>query len=199
MKQAIFEVQKAKALKKWHKVVKDKKKLRKGGVDSSWGFMSGENTPSPGTSPIHLLHKHQSNKSDFEADLYSPKSYQSDTDLSEIEGSTPDRHASRTEGLPTRTEESHNIDFAFVKAWKKTQILINCCFLDLLLNQQVSTIQQCWPFHSYLNCCNCWQKINKEKRYHRIIVYFLYIVSTREEAWIYRPHSWLFIEANVLD
>ena len=35
MKQAIFEVQKAKALKKWHKVVKDKKKLRKGGVDSS--------------------------------------------------------------------------------------------------------------------------------------------------------------------
>uniref|UniRef100_A0A7N2QYI8 MLO-like protein n=1 Tax=Quercus lobata TaxID=97700 RepID=A0A7N2QYI8_QUELO len=116
MKQAIFEEQTAKALKKWHKAVKDKKKLRKGGVDSSSGFMSGENTPSRGTSPIHLLHKHQSNKSDFEADLYSPKSYQSDTDLPEIEGSTTNRHASRTEGQPTRTEESHNIDFTFVKA-----------------------------------------------------------------------------------
>lgn len=105
MKQAIFEDQIAKALKKWHKAVKDKKKLRKGGVDSSSGFMSGENTPSRGTSPIHLLHKHQTNKSDFEADRYSPKSYQSDIDLSEVEGSTPDRHASRTEGPPTRTKE----------------------------------------------------------------------------------------------
>ncbi|KAM4122392.1 hypothetical protein ACB094_01G080200 [Castanea mollissima] len=59
MKQAIFEEQTAKALMKWHKAVRDKKKLKKGGVDSSSGFMSWENTPSRGTSPIHLLHKHQ--------------------------------------------------------------------------------------------------------------------------------------------
>lgn len=118
MKKAIFEEQTAKALKKWHKAEMDRKKLRQTGVESSSVFMSGENsTPSQGTSPIHLLHKYQSNKSDFEADLYSPRSYQSDqTDLSEIEGSTHDRHATRMEEQPVRNEESHNIDFTFVKA-----------------------------------------------------------------------------------
>ncbi len=108
MKKAIFEEQTAKALKKWHKAAMDRKKLRQTGVDSSSVFMSGENsTPSQGTSPIHLLHKYQSNKSDFEADLYSPRSYQSDqTDLSEIEGSTHDhRHATRMEEQPVRNEE----------------------------------------------------------------------------------------------
>ncbi|KAL4650446.1 hypothetical protein ACB092_01G089000 [Castanea dentata] len=84
MKQAIFEEKTAKALIKWHKAVKDKKNLRKGGVDSSSGFMSAENTPSRGTSPRLrvplLIGMHQE------------------------------------EGPPTRTEESHNIEFTFVKA-----------------------------------------------------------------------------------
>jgi mlo protein len=101
MKKAIFEEQTTKALKIWQQAAKDRRKLRKAGVvvDSSpSGFLSVESTPSRGTSPLHLLHKHRpSSKSDPEGVLSSPRSYQSDIDLSEIEGSTPNRHDSRTQ------------------------------------------------------------------------------------------------------
>jgi len=117
MKKAIVEEQTAKALKKWQQAAKDRRKLiRKGGVvDSPSGFMSGENTPSRGTSPLHLLHKcRPSNKSDIEGAFSSPRSYHSDADLSEIEGSMTDRHDSRRQDQPAgANEESHTIDFTF--------------------------------------------------------------------------------------
>ena len=58
MKKAIFEEQTARALRKWQKTAKLRKKSRQtGGGDggSSPGFMSVNSTPSRGTSPIHLL------------------------------------------------------------------------------------------------------------------------------------------------
>ena len=65
MKTAIFEEQTAKALKNWQKAAKNRKKLRnKGGDASVNSFMSPENTPSHGSSPMHLLHnqKRRSNQ-----------------------------------------------------------------------------------------------------------------------------------------
>lgn len=127
MKKAIFEEQTAKALKNWQKAAKNRKKLRTKGGDASInsGFMSGENTPSRGSSPLHLLHnqKHRSNQSDLESVLNSPRSvsYQSDTDLSEMEGgSAHDRgslNALRREDhhQPERREGMHSMDFSFVK------------------------------------------------------------------------------------
>lgn len=100
MKKAIFEEQTVKALKNWQKAAKNRKKLRTKGGDASVnsGFMSGENTPSRGSSPLHLLHnqKHRSNQSDLESVLNSPRSvsYQSDTDLCEMEGGSAHDHGS---------------------------------------------------------------------------------------------------------
>ncbi|BBN68340.1 Seven transmembrane MLO family protein, partial [Prunus dulcis] len=102
---------------------KQRKKLRKATGDaSSSGFVSGENTPSQGSSPLHLLHnqKHKSNQSDLESVLNSPRSvsYQSDTDLSEMEGSAHDGNGiRRSEDQPTALgkEGSHSIDFSFDK------------------------------------------------------------------------------------
>lgn len=140
MKKAIFEEQTAKALKKWQKAAKDRKKLRTktsgGGGDSSAnsGFMSGENTPSHGTSPLHLLHNHKSrsNQSDLESALNSPaRSYQSDTDLSDIDQDhpSPSTNTTTTTSLPIPIpihhrdqlilrndhHEAHSGDFSFVK------------------------------------------------------------------------------------
>ncbi|KAI5327039.1 hypothetical protein L3X38_026435 [Prunus dulcis] len=121
MKKAIFEEQTAKALKNWQKAAKQRKKLRKAGDASSSGFVSGENTPSQGSSPLHLLHnqKHRSNQSELESVLNSPRSvsYQSDTDLSEREGSAHDGNGIRSEDQPAalRREGSHSVDFSFVK------------------------------------------------------------------------------------
>ncbi|KAI8031766.1 hypothetical protein LOK49_LG01G03367 [Camellia lanceoleosa] len=88
MKKAIFEEQTAKALKKWQKAARDRKKLRKkeGGTpdNSVSGLISGENTPSRGSSPIYLLHKHKVSSSagpELESVPNSPRSYQSDLDL----------------------------------------------------------------------------------------------------------------------
>lgn len=141
MKKSIFEEQTAKALKKWQKAAKERKKQRKrGGEDgSNSGFISGENTPSQGTSPLHLLHshKHRSNHShsaDIESVMNSPRSYQSDTDLdlSEIEGSPRHDHADHGSSPPPNlhqhalalavfrnndidTNEPQSHDFSFVK------------------------------------------------------------------------------------
>lgn len=139
MKKAIFEEQTAKALKKWQKAAKDRKKQRiktsggggEGSVNSS--FMSGENTPSHGTSPLHLLHNHKfrSNQSDLESALNSPaRSYQSDTDLSDIDQDHPSPSTTTTTSLPMPIlhhpnhdqliltndhHEPHSGDFSFVK------------------------------------------------------------------------------------
>ncbi|KAL0432794.1 UNVERIFIED_CONTAM: MLO protein1 [Sesamum latifolium] len=72
MKKSIFEEQTAKALKKWHQAAKQRKKMRKAGVGtdtSNAGFMSGETTPTQGSSPLHLLHnyKHRSNAPDTDS------------------------------------------------------------------------------------------------------------------------------------
>ncbi|XP_061372795.1 MLO protein homolog 1-like [Gastrolobium bilobum] len=116
MKKAIFEEQTAKALKKWQKAARDKRKLREAGADVPSGYMSGETTPSQGTSPMHLLHKYKPSHSNSESVINSPRSYQSDTDLSETEGSTHElKEITRTHIAPLN-EETHNIDFSFVKA-----------------------------------------------------------------------------------
>lgn len=116
MKKAIFEEQTTKAIKKWQKAAKDRKKLRKAGEDiSSTGFRSGENTPSQSSSPLHLLHKYRASSTDIESVLNSPRSYQSDTELSEMEGSNHDRHESTTHDRVERNAESHNVDFTFVR------------------------------------------------------------------------------------
>ncbi|XP_057470318.1 MLO protein homolog 1-like [Actinidia eriantha] len=119
MKRAIFEEQTAKALKNWHKAAKERKKLRKaGGADQSVsGFMSGENTPSHGSSPMHLLHKYKSSTGvEGESVPNSPRSYLSDTELSETEISNHGgANATHLHHLPQAREGSHNIDFSFDK------------------------------------------------------------------------------------
>lgn len=118
MKKSIFEEQTAKALKKWHQAARQRKKLRKLGVGTDTSIMSGETTPTQGSSPIHLLHNHKyrSNTPDSESLPLSPRSFISDAELSELEASnrgkreTTPPHASQTNG------ESHNIDFSFVKS-----------------------------------------------------------------------------------
>ncbi|PWA54342.1 MLO-like protein [Artemisia annua] len=96
MKRSIFEEQTAKALKKWQKAAKEKKKLRelnsKGGVtdNSVSGIMSTENTPSRGSSPVHLLqnYKHRSSTAESEIDIpASPRAYTSETELSDTDSS----------------------------------------------------------------------------------------------------------------
>lgn len=84
MKKAIFEEQTAKALMKWQKAAKERKKMKK---TADNGFMSRENTPSHGWSPVHLLHSHRPHKNsvDIESVLNSPRSYHSETELSETE------------------------------------------------------------------------------------------------------------------
>ncbi|CAL5349536.1 unnamed protein product [Camellia sinensis] len=127
MKKAIFEEQTAKALKKWQKAAKDRKKLRKkeGGTqdNSVSGLTSGENTPSRGSSPVYLLHKHKVSSSagpELESVPSSPRSYQSDldTELSETEIFAHGRHDSTTRPhvkSQRNDHESHSIDFSFVK------------------------------------------------------------------------------------
>lgn len=118
MKQAIFEEQTAKALKKWQKAAKLRKKLRKGGDSSPGpGFMSGETTPSQGNSPLHLLHnhKHRSSQPDLESVLNSPRSYLSDNELCEMENSNHDNHPSTQQSRHQHNDASHNNDFSFVK------------------------------------------------------------------------------------
>lgn len=112
MKKSIFEEQTAKALKKWHKAAKQRKKLRMG-TDTS--MMSGDSTPTQGFSPLHLLHGHKqrSNAPESNSIPLSPRSYASDT---ELELST---HGKREISLPHSSQtntESHNIDFSFEKS-----------------------------------------------------------------------------------
>ncbi|GMP44444.1 hypothetical protein CsSME_00013369 [Camellia sinensis var. sinensis] len=129
MKQAIFEEQTAKALKKWQKAAKERKKQRKAGgrgadvSNNSSGFISGENTPSNASSPLHLLHNHKYRSSagaERESVPNSPRSYQSDPELSETEisshsGGAQDPTQQLHHHHPHKNEESHSIDFSFVQ------------------------------------------------------------------------------------
>lgn len=120
MKKAIFEEQTAKALKKWQKVAKERSKQRKEGGETTSGYMSGEVTPSQGSSPIHLLHKYKSHSADIESVPNSPRSYQSD-ELSEMEYpamAAPAQHVQeprRQQPLP-RDRDEENTDFSFVQS-----------------------------------------------------------------------------------
>lgn len=119
MKKSIFEEQTAQALKKWQKAAKERKKLRKAGGDIAPGSLGGENTPSHGASPLHLLrnHKYRSSTNEVESAPTSPKSCQSDTDLSDKEGSSRHgHHQSKENDHLDRNAESHSIDFSFSKA-----------------------------------------------------------------------------------
>lgn len=128
MKKAIFEEQTARALRKWQKAAKLRKKSRQSGGDhggsspgfmsqggSSPGFMSVDSTPSRGTSPIHLLHKYRPSQPDVESVISSAMSYASDTELSELDASPHDRHESRKQDHHQEQSEAHSADFSFVK------------------------------------------------------------------------------------
>ncbi|CBI40746.3 unnamed protein product, partial [Vitis vinifera] len=105
MKKSIFEEQTAQALKKWQKAAKERKKLRKAGGDIAPGSLGGENTPSHGASPLHLLrnHKYRSSTNEVESAPTSPKSCQSDTDLSDME----EKPISHTNHLPQTSVHLH--------------------------------------------------------------------------------------------
>ncbi|XVE69573.1 hypothetical protein DITRI_Ditri10aG0002000 [Diplodiscus trichospermus] len=113
MKRSIFEEQTAKALKNWHKAAKRRNKKKK--EANGHLSVSGETTPSRGTSPLHLLHKHKQRELQEDSVPNSPISnyynYPSDTDLSDIEGSSIHPAPPQDQGKPT----DHNIDFSFVK------------------------------------------------------------------------------------
>ncbi|AES74105.1 hypothetical protein MtrunA17_Chr3g0144171 [Medicago truncatula] len=120
MKRGIFEEQTTKALKKWQKAARDKRKLRNAG-SIEIPSVSGDTTPSQGTSPLHLLHKFKpSNQTDTDSVLYSPRSYQSETDFSDTEGSTHQLNLNQIMSPPQHhpagnNQQNHNIDFSFDK------------------------------------------------------------------------------------
>ncbi|KAA8532088.1 hypothetical protein F0562_006770 [Nyssa sinensis] len=115
MKKAIFEEQTAKALKKWQKAAKERKKLRKAGADVP---LSGEVTPSHSSSPIHLLHKYKHYSTDIESLGNSPNAYHSEMEFSEVEVEVE----VEVEGPPLVSSDDHhktkrtaNGDFSFSK------------------------------------------------------------------------------------
>ncbi|EHA8586458.1 putative MLO protein [Cocos nucifera] len=114
MKKAIFEEQTAKALIRWRRAAKERKKLR--GANSDAGYMSGENTPSRGSSPIHLLHKYKSNSVDVESVPSSPRFYHSDNENSVIEAPPFVNHGYSEPRRPItmgRNPDVGNSDFSF--------------------------------------------------------------------------------------
>lgn len=88
MKQAIFEEQTAKALKKWRDAARKKKRLREAGMDVPSGLTSGDATPTHGSSPLHLLRKLKMKSTEAVSSAPpSPRSYQSDNDEIEAKAS----------------------------------------------------------------------------------------------------------------
>ncbi|KAI3808270.1 hypothetical protein L1987_24219 [Smallanthus sonchifolius] len=92
MKKSIFEDQTSKALKKWQKAAKERK--RQPQLNGDISKSSPGHTPSRDSSPIHLLHtqKHRSSTAESEIDI--PPSPRSETELSDMEPSyhTQDHH-----------------------------------------------------------------------------------------------------------
>ncbi|CAI0434800.1 unnamed protein product [Linum tenue] len=123
MKQAIFEEQTAKALRKWQKAAQDRKKLRQAGAKGGGGggsvLTSGETTPSTTASPVHLLHNfnHRSTQHDIE-DVPCAPYYHSDTDASEFEsgggGSDRNGHVDETRRRDEQ-EKINQSEFTFVQ------------------------------------------------------------------------------------
>ncbi|XP_020262248.1 LOW QUALITY PROTEIN: MLO protein homolog 1-like [Asparagus officinalis] len=73
MKKTIFEEQTVKALLKWRETARRRKKLKGTRSDVPSGYARGENTPSRGSSSVHLLHKYKSSSADAESSSNSPK------------------------------------------------------------------------------------------------------------------------------
>lgn len=118
MKKAIFEEQTSRALKNWHRAAKERNKQRDksingGDLSSVGGLMSAETTPSRSTSPIHLLQKYKNKSTDLESVLNSPKSYYSETDLSDNELHSHGHLSRYTNPKPANNNEIHNTDFSF--------------------------------------------------------------------------------------
>lgn len=116
MKKAIFEEQTAKALQKWRDAAREKRKKRTG-LDTPSGYTSGENTPTRGSSPIHLLHKYKTNSADVESVSNSPpRLYQSDNDADDFEAPTfkwQGEYEPRRPNSRTKYSEFVNGDFTF--------------------------------------------------------------------------------------
>ncbi|XP_038972433.1 MLO protein homolog 1-like [Phoenix dactylifera] len=114
MKKAIFEEQTAKALIRWRQAAKERKKHRDAKSDA--GYLSGENTPSQGSSPIHLLHKYKLNSVDVESIPSSPRFYHSDNDNSEMEAPPFVNHGDSEPTRPISVGRNPNVgdsDFSF--------------------------------------------------------------------------------------
>uniref|UniRef100_A0A7N0TNM3 MLO-like protein n=1 Tax=Kalanchoe fedtschenkoi TaxID=63787 RepID=A0A7N0TNM3_KALFE len=89
MKTSIFKEQTAKAIKKWQKAAKNKTKINKaspGDASVSSSIMSRDSIPSQGASPLHLLGRYK--MGDIESAMTSAASYHSDTELSDMGGSS---------------------------------------------------------------------------------------------------------------
>lgn len=109
MKKAIFEEQTAKALQKWRDSARETRRKGAGLVTTST-CTSGENTPSRGTSPIHLLHKYKSSSADVESVSNSPQRfYQLDNDDKAMETPTSKW---RGEYEPRRSNPEPNIQIS---------------------------------------------------------------------------------------
>lgn len=114
MKKAIFEEQTAKALIRWRQAAKERKKLRDANSDA--GHMSGENSPSRRSSPIHLLRKYKLNLVDEESVPSSPRFYHSDNANSEMEAPPFVNHGysePRRSITMGRNPDDSNSDFSF--------------------------------------------------------------------------------------
>lgn len=79
--------------------------------------MSPDNTPSRGSSPLHLLHKnrHNSSTNDVESVLNSPASYISETELSDYEGPPPTHFTDPHQQIPDQQGGQQNTNNAHHK------------------------------------------------------------------------------------
>lgn len=115
MKKSIFEEQTSKALKKWHQSAKDnQKKLRKAGEAASSGYACSENnTPSRGSSPVHLLHNHKCSSTDqSESIVHNALPCLSEIHHEDLEASN---HETRQSGRQEIIKDSYSSTFSFEK------------------------------------------------------------------------------------
>ncbi|KAL1810932.1 hypothetical protein ACET3Z_020997 [Daucus carota] len=115
MKKSIFEEQTSKALKKWHQSAKEnQKKLRKAGEAASSGYAcSDNNTPSRGSSPVHLLHNHKCSSTDqSESIVHNALPCLSEIHHEDLEASN---HETRQSGRQERNKDSYGSTFSFEK------------------------------------------------------------------------------------
>ncbi|CAI9110446.1 OLC1v1010469C1 [Oldenlandia corymbosa var. corymbosa] len=124
MKRSIFEEQTAKALMKWQKAAKQRRKQRKA-EESQSGYTSGDTQ----SSPQPLLHKYKTNPDIENSWSYptSPRAYHSETDYSDFEeptfSSRDDQSSRRNKGqnqeiaiAETVQKANQNSDFSFSRS-----------------------------------------------------------------------------------